>query len=106
MSNSDNEHMRAALDSVLALHRPLIYAAGHEHSLQVFKGETARYFLVSGASTVGHFSQVGHLDQTQYARAGTGFVRIDFTSGGDARLAVVVVDEDGTAVEEYSAWLQ
>jgi hypothetical protein len=106
LSNSGNEHMRAALDSVFAIHRPLIYAAGHDHSLQVLEGETARYFLVSGASTVGHFSRVGRLDQTLYAKAGTGFMRIDFTRGGEARLAVVAVDEDGTAVEEYSAWLQ
>ena len=106
LSNSDNEHMRAALDSVFALHRPLIYAAGHEHSLQVFEGETARYFLVSGASTVDHYSGVGRLEQTRYAKAGIGFMRIDFTSRGTARLSVVAVDEDGAAVEEYSAWLQ
>ena len=106
MSNSDNEHMRAALDSVFALHQPLIYAAGHEHSLQVFEGETARYFLVSGASTVDHYSRVGRMEQTLYAKSGTGFIRIDFTSGGDVRLSVVVVDGDGAAVEEYSAWLQ
>ncbi len=106
LSNSDNKHMRAALDSVFAIHRPLIYAAGHDHSLQVLEGETARYFIVSGASTVDHYSEVGRIEQTRYAKAGTGFIRIDFTSRGSARLAVVVVDEDGTAVEEYSAWLQ
>ncbi len=46
------------------------------------------------------------MEQTRYAKAGTGFMRVDFTSGGSVRLSVVVVDEDGAAVEEYSAWLQ
>ncbi len=60
----------------------------------VRRPETARYFLVSGASTVDHYSGVGHLEQTRYAKAGIGFMRIHFTSRGTARLSVVVVDED------------
>ncbi|MEE8490389.1 MAG: metallophosphoesterase, partial [Acidimicrobiia bacterium] len=58
LSNGENRHMRAALDSVMAIHRPLAFAGGHDHSLQVLEGQTARYFLVSGASTIGHSTPV------------------------------------------------
>ncbi len=105
MSGSENRHMRQALDSVFAIYRPLIYAAGHDHSLQVLEGETARYFLVSGASTIGHFSSVGREDRTRYARAATGFMRLDFTTDRRVRLGVFTVDERGTETEEYSVWL-
>ncbi len=105
-SNGENRHMRAALDSVMAIHRPLIYAAGHDHSLQVLQGQTARYFLVSGAATIGHFTPVGRGDRTRYARAGAGFMRIDFTTQGRARLGVFAVDERGVEREEYSVWLE
>ena len=105
MSGSENRHMRQALDSVFAIYRPLIYASGHDHSLQVLKGETARYFLVSGASTIGHFSAVGREDRTRYARAATGFMRLDFTTDRRVRLGVFTVDERGTETEEYSVWL-
>lgn len=105
LSNARNGRMRTALDSVLGEHRPLIYAAGHDHSLQVLVGETVRYYLVSGASTVGHTSPVGRGDQTRYAREITGFMRVDVTTDGRVRLGVVVVDEDGNETEEYSAWL-
>ncbi len=105
-SNGENRHMRAAIDSVMAIHRPLIYAAGHDHSLQVLEGQTARYFLVSGASTIGHFTPVGRDDRTRYARAGTGFMRIDFTTQGRARLGVFAVDERGVERDEYSVWLE
>ncbi len=105
LSNAENRHMRAALDSVMAIHRPLVYAAGHDHSLQVLEGQTARYFLVSGASTIGHSAPVGRDDRTRYARAGTGFMRIDFTIQGRARLGVFAVDGRGEETEEYSVWL-
>ena len=105
MSGSANRHMRQALDSVFAIYRPLVYASGHDHSLQVLEGETARYFLVSGASTIGHFSAVGREDRTRYSRAATGFMRLDFTTDRRVRLGVFTVDERGTETEEYSVWL-
>ena len=105
MSGSANRHMRQALDSVFAIYRPLIYASGHDHSLQVLEGETARYFLVSGASTIGHFSAVGREDRTRYSRAATGFMRLDFTTDRRVRLGVFTVDKRGTETEEYSVWL-
>ena len=44
--------MRDSLNSALKTHPPLIYAAGHDHSLQVMLGRTSSYALVSGAGSI------------------------------------------------------
>ena len=41
--------------------KPLVYAAGHEHTLQVFDGNTALNLLVSGTGVAGHVHFVGAL---------------------------------------------
>src|SRR5207247_10641749 len=67
--------MRVALDSAFAGTPPLIYAAGHEHTLQVIAGTSTRYVLVSGAGTFGHIDRVTALDSTRFARSASGFMR-------------------------------
>lgn len=73
--------------------RPLVYAAGHEHSLQVFETERgARFTLVSGLGSSSKASPVGHTDETRFAHSNhdrPGFIQIDFRRDGGARLAVV-----------------
>src|SRR2546422_9101862 len=98
--------MRAALDSAFAGARPLIYAAGHDHALQVITGTSARYELVSGAGTFGHLDRVTALDSTRFARSASGFMRVEFLHDGRARLGVTVVDRSGGGVEAFALWLQ
>jgi hypothetical protein len=98
-------HMRAALDSVLSASRPLIYAAGHDHGLQVIAGTSARYELVSGAGIFGHVNRLTMLDSTRFARSASGFIRIEFLRDGRARLGVIVVDRDGSAAEAFGLWI-
>ena len=99
--------MRVALDSAFASAPapPLIYAAGHEHTLQVIAGTSARYVLVSGTGTFGHFDRVTALDSTRFARSASGFMRVEFLRDGRARLGVMIVDRAGTATEEFGLWL-
>src|SRR5207237_748515 len=54
VSSATYRRMRAALDSAFAGSAPFIYAAGHDHALQVIGGTSARSALVSGAGTFGH----------------------------------------------------
>lgn len=103
LSGARNQHMRRSLDSILVRYRPLLYAAGHDHNLQVMAGRTTKYVVVSGASTVGHFEPVGSDETTRYARGATGYVRVDFLRKGNVRLGAVVV-ENGTR-EEFAMWL-
>jgi hypothetical protein len=98
--------MRAAVDSALLPSRPLVYAAGHDHGLQVIGGTSTRYLLVSGAGTYGHLSRVTALDSTRFARLASGFMRIEVLRDRRARLAVTVVDESGRATEAFALWLQ
>lgn len=66
----------------------LIYAAGHDHSLQVLKGRTTDYLLVSGAGS--KRSKVKHGDDTLFAHGCTpGFMVIDFLENGKVVLRVV-----------------
>lgn len=98
--------MRAAVDSALAPSRPLVYAAGHDHGLQVIGGTSTAYVLVSGAGTYGHLSRVTALDSTRFARLASGFMRIEVLRDHRARLAVTVVDEAARATEAFALWLQ
>lgn len=67
----------------------LIYAAGHDHSLQVLKGCTTDYLLVSGAGSNEKLSNVKHGHDTLFAHEHTGFMVIDFLEKGKVLLRVV-----------------
>lgn len=105
VSSAAYRRMRAALDSAFTGRPPLIYAAGHDHALQVIAGTSARYEVVSGAGTFGHRSEVATLEGTRFARSASGFMRIDVLHDGRARLAVTVVDADGHGTEAFGLWL-
>ena len=81
--------------NALERHRPLVYAAGHDHSLQLFEGdEVARMHIVSGAGSTGKVTRVTDLPETIFAHAVPGFVVLDFVSldgDGDGDPAVPVV---------------
>ncbi len=100
-----NRRMRAALEDAFAEHPPLVYASGHEHVLEVHRWTSARYALVSGAGMFDHTDPVGWSDGTLYAAAHSGFMRIDVTQPGRARLGVMAVDGPGVVTEVFSLWL-
>ena len=104
-ANGANRTMRLALDSAFALHPPLVYAAGHEHNLQVLTGTTARFLVVSGAGSEDMLNPVFVLPSTLFARQAYGFVRLDVMRDGRVRLAVVTVDGRGATTESYALWL-
>jgi hypothetical protein len=106
VSSGAYQRMRSALDSAFASSPPLVFAAGHEHGLQVIAGSSARWVLVSGAGIYGHVSRLGTLDSTRYAHRASGFMRIDVLRDKRARLAVEQVDAAGQGSEAYSVWLQ
>lgn len=83
------QQVRAAL----AKHRPLVYAAGHDHSLQLFAADgVAQMHIVSGAGSVGKVSSVTAVEGTIFAHAAPGFVVLDFTrqNGADTPIVRVV----------------
>ena len=106
VNGPENVRMRRALDWVLARRKPLVYVAGHEHSLQVLDGHSARHLLVSGSGIYGHVSQVHQTDGTRYAAALSGFMRLDFLRDGRVRLGVFTVDAESVTTEAFSAFLE
>ena len=97
--------MRAALVRALSKQPPLLYAAGHEHNLQVIQGSSARYLVVSGAGIYGHHGPVRWHPRTRFAKVASGFVRVDVLRNGRVRLGVLIVDRTGRSREHYSLWL-
>jgi hypothetical protein len=97
--------MRDSLNRALETHPPLIFAAGHDHSLQVLRGRTSSYVLVSGAGSIGKGECAARLRQSYYVgQATSGFMRLDFTAGDSALLRVYRYDSHVNG-EVFSHWL-
>lgn len=98
LSGSKNRRMREEFAAVLeeAPTQPLVWAAGHDHNLQVFEGGeyNVGYHLVSGAGS--RLSNVGW-DTALYAvgkaQREMGYVRVEFFKDGRVLLSVIT---DGT----------
>ena len=72
------------LRSALAAAPPLVYAAGHDHSLQVIEGrDAAGTLVVSGAGSTGNVTSVTAIAGTLFAHAHPGFIVLDFYGDAD-----------------------
>jgi hypothetical protein len=110
MSNKRNRHMRRMLEQAFkeaanAHAEPLVYAAGHDHNLQVFEGRNGpRYSLVSGMGS--RASAVGGNRRTLFAHTAPfhmGFMEIEFLTDGRVRLGVWESDRGApNGVEVFS----
>jgi hypothetical protein len=96
-SGPGNAEMREALEASMAAAAsrgatPLLYAAGHDHSLQVFEGRAGpRWTVVSGLGSSSKTSDVRHDHWTRFAHADPerpGLMEVDFAADGHARLSV------------------
>ncbi len=96
------QRLIAALRRALAAAPPSLYAAGHEHNLQVLSGGPARLELVSGTGIYGHSGEAVSIRGTLFARRASGFARLDVPKVGRARLAVLEVDAEGGSREAFS----
>lgn len=101
----ENVRMRRALNWVFTRRKPLVYAAGHEHNLQVFDGRTARNVLVSGSAIYGHVTHVHQVSNMRYGAAASGYMRLDVLRDGRVRLSVVTVGGDQRPTESFSRFL-
>ena len=98
--------MRDSVNSALATRPPLIFAAGHDHSLQVMRGRTSSYVLVSGAGSLGKGECAARLRQSLYVgQATSGFMRLDFAAGDSVLLRVYRYDNHVQG-EVFSQWLR
>jgi hypothetical protein len=93
----------AATEEVLRRHPPALYAAGHDHNLQLLEAEgVAGMLVVSGAGAVDRVSTVTHLPQTRFAHAVPGFVVADFGVRGERPVVRLTVVESFEASPVFS----
>jgi hypothetical protein len=97
------QRMIKAFTRAFAGSPPALYAAGHDHNLQVIRGGPAKLLLVSGAGIYGHTSEVSRIRGTLFARDASGYARLDIPRSGPARLAIIQVDQSGNGHEAFSA---
>jgi hypothetical protein len=91
-----NKEMVEDLHKALAAHPPLLYAAGHDHSLQVLKGTGgAAYVAVSGSGSKTSAVTRGK-GITLFAHGRPGFMMVYFWENGEVWLSVVEPEHEGT----------
>lgn len=88
LSGSLNREMSEKIDSVLSRHTPMIYAAGHEHALQVLERTANHYYMISGNAINKHQEAVTSEENTIFAAPNKGYIRLDFLLDGSIRVGV------------------
>jgi len=82
--------------------KPLLYAAGHDHTLQVLDGgDAADYLLVSGAGSEDKIYDVRHGGETLFAHSHAGFMAVDFLWNSKVLLRVVEPGETETLLDHW-----
>ena len=108
MGGTRNKNMVAQLNRAFSTRKLphqstplLIYASGHEHSLQVLKGDSVDYLLVSGAAASRKVTEVSSGDNTLFAHQHTGFMAVDFFTNGNVLLRVVEPEGKGVFFQRW-----
>jgi hypothetical protein len=70
---------------------PLLFAAGHEHSLQLHRDAIGTYYAVSGAGSASEVDRVGATPSAMYSEAVPGYMRLDTHANGALSLTVTSV---------------
>jgi hypothetical protein len=83
--------MTKRISAALQKAPPLLCAAGHDHSIQLFSGDpSCQYYLVTGA--LSYTSGVTPTDSLIHHQLGFGFTRIDILSDGTKRFESIAID--------------
>jgi hypothetical protein len=104
VDDPSNRAMIAELSKALERKPPLVWAAGHEHNLQVMKGgKAAGYALVSGSGSKA--DPVTHDVDTLYAHEALGFIELQFFDA-EVPLLAVHSEVDGRIVPTFRMRLE
>jgi hypothetical protein len=104
VTNDVNQAMLTSISQGMAAHPPLVWAAGHEHSLQVLNRDNkSPYTLVSGSAS--KTSPISDGDDTLYAHEALGFMELSFYENGGVQLVVHAETERGIS-ETFRFWLK
>ncbi|MGH7475297.1 MAG: hypothetical protein ACRELD_03325 [Longimicrobiales bacterium] len=103
-----NRTLRDSIEAAFSAQPPLVYAAGHDHNLQVLRGgPSVAYLLVSGAGSDPKTSCAVRLRESYFnSQNRSGFMRLDILRGRGVLLRVFHYAGDGTGGLAYSRWLE
>ncbi len=99
-------NLRAAMERAFDPVPPFVWAAGHDHSLQVIRlpGKWPIWNLVSGAGGgTGTVSPVREIAGTVFCRSVPGYMKIVFEKNGRVRLVVVAATAPGKTETIFAA---
>jgi hypothetical protein len=100
--------MRDSLEAAFSAKPPILYAAGHDHSLQVMKGApSAEYFAVSGAGSQGKTECSVYLRESYYvSQHRVGFMRVEILRNKGVVLRVFDFSGAGVPGRSFARWLE
>jgi hypothetical protein len=98
--------MVEAFDRVMRPHRPMAWAGGHDHNLQLLRRESVRHVIVSGAGIFGHTQPVRRTPALAFGSKEAGFVRIDIPPTGPFRFTALGVARSGPVRALFSTDLE
>ncbi len=104
-SHPRNRALRRALEGAMEQAPPLVYAAGHEHGLQLLRGNAARWLVVSGAGSSRKITFVRPALGALYGEAVPGFARLDVRRNASVELRFFATPDGEPANERFSACL-
>jgi hypothetical protein len=104
--SAENARMRASIERGFGATPPLLFAAGHDHSLQLLRGGAgARFHAVSGAGSQANLTWAYPIDGTLFAAAEPGWMRLDAYASGAVELTVEAITKDAATRALYAACL-
>jgi len=97
-----------ALERSMAGAPPLVFAADHDHGLQLLRGRAggALWNVVSGAGSASQITFARGADGTLFAAGEPGYARIDAHAAGAISLAFVVALPGAPPQQVFTACLQ
>jgi len=105
--NLNSTEYKNFIDDILSAFsekQALLYASGHDHSLQIIDGgKDVRYKLVSGGGAQVKLTAVTHGDDTIFGHHHAGFIAVDFLKNGQILLRVI---EPGDNDVIFSKWIK
>lgn len=106
--STSNKRMRDSIENAFSGSPPLIFAAGHDHSLQVLRGgRNVRYVLVSGAGSPTKVSCAVRLRESLFSsQHRTGFMRVDILRSRGVLLRVYRYSSSGSGGLAWTGWLE
>jgi hypothetical protein len=106
--SSLNRQMRDSLQAAFSAKPPILYAAGHDHALQVMKGApSAQYLVVSGAGSQGKTECAVYMRESYYvSQHRVGFMRVDILKDKGVLLSVFDYSGAGVPGRAFSRWLE